>query len=258
MNKKVFNIKQALILYIVVIVCFYFSSLVFSKKFGIIGIPLTHLIVLLAPGALIAIFMEKNLIDLYFLRLPSKTKYLFIGIGLWILAIIFSGIFAFFALKYLPEETKLIKAFDYIFSNTSLTSQLIIISIIPAVIEELLFRGLFLSSFLNNTTPFKSIVATSLMFAAMHFSLIKLVPTFLLGAVFGYVVYKSQSILIAIVLHFINNSMSILGTHLLSDLPVNLNKLFIFNEYSIFSLIYSLILILILSIRLTYRGKYHV
>lgn len=244
MREKVFSIKQALIIYILTIICFYFFGRFFSKNFGIIGIPLTHIFVLFIPGILGAFFLKKDLIELYFLRLPSKIKYLFIGIGLWISSLILSGVYAYFALKYLPEETKLLESFDFLFSNTTIISQLIIISMIPAIIEELLFRGLFLSSFLNNTSAFKSIVITSLMFAAMHFSLIKLVPTFLLGAVFGYVVYKSKSILIAIFLHFINNSISILGMNFLTDVPVKINNLFIFTVPEILALIIILILIL--------------
>jgi sodium transport system permease protein len=163
------------------------------------------------------VLLKKNFKTVFFINKTKSFKYYWIGLGLWVVALIASGIYASYAVDFLPEENELMDAFNYIFENVSLSNQILMIAVLPAIIEELLFRGLFLSSFLKHTRPSTAIIATSLMFAAMHFSLLKLVTTFILGCTFGYVVYRSKSIFPAIFLHFLNNGFSVLVANLLSD-----------------------------------------
>jgi sodium transport system permease protein len=161
--------------------------------------------------------LKKNFKSVFFLNTTKSYKYYWMGLGLWVVALIASGIYASYAVEFLPEENELMDAFNYIFENLSLPNQILMIAVLPAIVEELIFRGLFLSSFLKHTRPSTAIIATSLMFAAMHFSLLKLVTTFILGCTFGYVVYKSKSIFPAIFLHFLNNGFSVLVANFLSD-----------------------------------------
>ena len=226
MKKSVFDIKNSLILYPVIVVCFYFTSIAFFKAFDINGIPLTHFLTLFLPGVLVTLMDKKDIRQVYFLRKPSSSKYIYIGFGMWIFVLILSGIYSVFAVKLLPEEAELLEAFDYLFSNMTLAYQIVVIAAIPAVIEELLFRGLFLSSFLQHMKPVKAMMLTSLMFAAMHFSLIKLLPTFMLGMVFAYTVYRTKSILPAIALHFINNGFSVVGTYFLLNTELETGYIF--------------------------------
>jgi sodium transport system permease protein len=226
MRKSVFDIKQSLILYTVIVVSFYFTSIAFFKAFDINGIPLTHFFTLFLPGILVSVLDKKDIREVYLLRKPSASKYIYIGFGLWVAVLIISGIYSVFAVKLLPEEAKLLEAFDYLFSNLTLTYQLVVIAAIPAVVEELLFRGLFLSSFLEHMKPLRAMVFTSLMFAVMHFSLLKMFPTFMLGMVFAYTVYRTNSILPAIALHFINNGFSVVGTYFLLNTELETGYIF--------------------------------
>lgn len=226
MVKSVFDIKQSLILYTVIVISFYFTSIAFFEVFDINGIPLTHFFTLFLPGILVTVMDKKDIRQVYLLRKPTTSKYIYIGFGLWLAVLILSAIYSVFAVKFLPEEAELLEAFEYLFSNMSLTYQLVVIAAVPAVIEELLFRGLFLSSFLEYFKPTKAIVLTSFMFAAMHFSLLKLFPTFMLGMVFTYTVYRTRSIFPAIALHFINNGFSVVGTYFLLNTELETGYIF--------------------------------
>ena len=42
---------------------------------------------------------------------------------------------------------------------------------------------------------------------------LRIIPTSILGIIFAYTVYKSESIFIAMILHFINNSIAVLVSH---------------------------------------------
>ncbi len=221
MKQNVFTIKESATMYGLVVVLFYLSSYFFQSRFGLLGIPLGQFFGLLLPTILAVIVLGKNPKQVFFLNGNVPIRQYVIGLGLWILALVISGIYVTYFSGYLPEETELFEAFDYIFSTVSLTNQLIMIVVIPAIVEELLFRGLFLSSFLRNTNPFTAIALTSFMFAAMHFSLVKLFTTFILGCAFGIMVYRTKSIYPAIFLHFVNNAISVLGINVLQGIDVD-------------------------------------
>lgn len=210
----------------VIVITFYFSSIAFFEVFNINGIPITHFFTLFLPGVIVTFVDKKNFKEVYLLTKPSHLKYIYIGFAMWIGVLIISGIYSVFAVKILSEEAELLEAFDYLFSNMSLIYQLVVIAVIPAIVEELLFRGLFFSSFLEFMKPKKAMIFTSLMFAAMHFSLLKLFPTFMLGMVFAYTVYNTGSIFPAMVLHFINNAFSVAGTYFLLNTEIETGHIF--------------------------------
>ena len=255
MQDKVFTIRQSLSIYALIIVLFYISSIFFQTRYGLMGIPLTQLFGLLLPGLIMVLILKKNFRSVFLLNTTESHKYYWIGLGLWLIALIASGIYTSYAIEFLPEETEMLDAFNYIFENVSLTNQILMIAVLPAIVEELLFRGLFLSSFLKHTKPSIAIIATSFMFAAMHFSLLKLFTTFILGCTFGYVAYKSKSILPAIFLHFVNNGFSVLVVNYLSDFEL-VNPL-IFHHSHITVLFSGLVLIIAAIIMTHKRGLYH-
>ena len=91
----------------------------------------------------------------------------------------------------------------------------LIVAILPAVGEELLFRGLVqpkLQEALGN--PHIAIWLTSFIFAALHFQFFGLVPRMFLGAIFGYLYYWSGSLLLPMLAHLINNGYSLLLLYL--------------------------------------------
>ena len=103
---------------------------------------------------------------------------------------------------------------DYIVSDlTSLTGAsplLIIISIafIPAVCEELFFRGLVFSEYKIYGT-FNAVVFSALCFAMIHFSVEAFPLYFYSGMVLGMTVAVTKSVFVSISIHFISNILSI-------------------------------------------------
>ncbi|MDP2037011.1 MAG: CPBP family intramembrane metalloprotease [Ignavibacteria bacterium] len=86
-----------------------------------------------------------------------------------------------------------------------------IVAIIPAVCEEVLFRGFVQKSFEQKFKPFFSIFITSLFFGLYHFNPYGLVALIALGFYFGYAAYLSDSIFIPMILHFLNNFLAVLA-----------------------------------------------
>ena len=85
--------------------------------------------------------------------------------------------------------------------------------IAAAIAEELLFRGLLLSSLENRYGRWRGILLTSLLFALLHDPW-RFVPILFIGGLFGYLVSRGGSIYYGMVAHAITNSTSIAGGNL--------------------------------------------
>ncbi len=92
---------------------------------------------------------------------------------------------------------------------------LIVIAVLPAIGEELMFRGVMQSILVRWTLNIHvSIWLTAAFFSFIHFQLDGFVPRMLLGAVFGYLYAWSGNLWYAIWAHFINNGVTVLGVYL--------------------------------------------
>ncbi|MCU4156572.1 CPBP family intramembrane metalloprotease [Carboxylicivirga sp. A043] len=100
-------------------------------------------------------------------------------------------------------------------------------SILPALGEEFLFRGLLqreLSTWFNNKHI--AIILTAILFSAVHMQFLTFLPRFLLGIMLGYLYVWSGSLWLAVIGHFTNNFMAIVAYMYLSsngsDSPLNI------------------------------------
>lgn len=92
-----------------------------------------------------------------------------------------------------------------------------IVAIVPAVSEEVMFRGYVQKSFELKMTPFKAALITAVFFGLYHFNPYGIIPLILLGLFFGYAAYKSNSIVIPMVLHFLNNFIAVALFYIIGD-----------------------------------------
>lgn len=105
---------------------------------------------------------------------------------------------------------------------TSFLYVLLIVAVIPAIGEELLFRGvvqkIMVSWFKNYHV---AIWVTAILFSALHMQFYGFLPRMLLGALFGYVFYWSGSLWLPILGHFINNGSVVFLTYLYPEMIEN-------------------------------------
>lgn len=109
---------------------------------------------------------------------------------------------------------QLIERNNAIFSDPdyhSLLRNLIVMALLPAIGEELFFRGMvqrFANSWLGN--PRNAIIFTSLFFAFIHLQIVNFLPIFLASCLLGYIFHTTGNLLITIIVHFVYNSIQIL------------------------------------------------
>lgn len=100
---------------------------------------------------------------------------------------------------------------------------LIYMVILPAVVEEFLFRGVLFQGF-RNCGLLKTAIITSLMFALAHGNLNQFMYAFVLGLFFAYLVEASGSVYAAMIAHMCVNSVTVLLVYLMKVLPENITS----------------------------------
>lgn len=86
--------------------------------------------------------------------------------------------------------------------------------LIPAIGEELFFRGIFMRVVANWTRNVHiGILLSALFFALVHLQPYKFLPMILMGLLLGYVYYRTQSIWAPILLHAFNNSLVVISDY---------------------------------------------
>ncbi len=100
---------------------------------------------------------------------------------------------------------------------------LLIFAVIPAVCEEIVFRGVIMSSF-EPCGIAPAVIGTSLLFAAAHMSLEKAPVYFFASVVLCFATYVSRSLLSSIVLHSIYNISALTLSGYLSSVASHLES----------------------------------
>lgn len=100
---------------------------------------------------------------------------------------------------------------------------LFVVAVTPAVVEELLCRGVILRGY-EKWGIRASLLMSSLLFALLHRDIQSLVGTFLLGLLIAYIVYRTNSIFAGMIAHFTNNGFIVVMTFLSTMLTKRLEN----------------------------------
>ncbi len=94
---------------------------------------------------------------------------------------------------------------------------LLVVALVPAFCEELLFRGLVQKNFETGLKRWWGVILTGTIFGAYHFNPFSFIPLAALGVYFGFLVFRSKSILTSVVAHFVNNLFAVLAVFFNAD-----------------------------------------
>jgi membrane protease YdiL (CAAX protease family) len=109
------------------------------------------------------------------------------------------------------QATEITKAFLSTKSFGGLLGNLFIVAVLPALGEELLFRGLLQKLFRKMTgNSHMAIWITAILFSALHLQFFGFLPRLLLGALFGYLLYWTGNLWLPIIAHFVNNAAGVI------------------------------------------------
>jgi hypothetical protein len=90
-----------------------------------------------------------------------------------------------------------------------LWSSFLVVAIFAPIFEEWLCRGMVLRGLLTKMKPVWAIVISAAFFAVIHANPWQALNAFLIGLVMGYVYFKTGSLILTMIIHFINNGTSV-------------------------------------------------
>ena len=93
-------------------------------------------------------------------------------------------------------------------------SSFLVVAIFAPIFEEWLCRGMVLRGLLTKMKPVWAIVLSALFFAVIHANPWQALNAFLIGLMMGYVYYKTGSLLLTMLIHFVNNGTTVVFAHL--------------------------------------------
>ena len=117
------------------------------------------------------------------------------------------------------EAEWLTKQFMSATTVSALLVNLFLMAVLPAVSEEITFRGVLqrlltapngLSPLASRLSPHLAIWLTAIIFSAVHMQFYGFVPRMLMGALFGYMFVWTGSLWVPMLMHFVNNGMAVL------------------------------------------------
>ncbi len=189
----------------------------FSHVFTPIGFMLAAIVC--------AIVFRKNFLE--FTGLKNKSTWMILGLSLVFFGAclpVISALIIYNGQAQFPPEiqnyfTELEALSDHIYGlvlkyNTggSLLVNILIMSVLPAIGEEIFFRGILMRVSINVTRNVHAgIIISALIFAGLHLQPFKFIPMVALAALFSYIYYRSGSLWIPILLHAVNNAMVVIA-----------------------------------------------
>lgn len=258
----------AFICFVASYIIYIFSQQVLQLIFDIyFSIIISQLFFFLLPILFVSYSLSFNFRSIFRInRLFNFSLYIYTFI-LFCSLFLFIHSLIFIQLTFLPESFKILvqehsKNTEYILrdlAKDSLPWALLSLAVVPAIVEELIFRGFLQKIFEHRYGAHLGIIYTSLIFALLHFNLLNLIPLFLLSFVIGKIALYTNSIFPGIIIHFLVNTTTIISKSFYSgfldaeqDYQFSLEILLLF----IFSLFVTMIIVHTFKRNYNYKVNY--
>lgn len=170
---------------------------------------------------------EKKSIKYFFSGERNYLKFIILTVILTLAAMIVNTIFIDWNMhikfpkwlkefeKWAQQKEETLKVLTNFITNCKNPKDLfktaLVISIIPAISEELVFRGILQNLFIRGTKNIHiAILLSAFIFSTIHLQVYGFVPRFLLGVLFGYIYAWTKNLAFPITAHFSNNMFALL------------------------------------------------
>lgn len=98
---------------------------------------------------------------------------------------------------------------------SELLANLVVIALLPAIGEEIVFRGVVQQQLMRRiANPWVALGASAAVFSFIHFQFEGFLPRLLLGFLLGWLYWETRNFWISALAHFFNNSLQIAGQYL--------------------------------------------
>lgn len=202
------TIQESLLVMTVALLISVYVGGVLSVSKPIVGTVFTQLLLGGLP-LLACIYTKGDIRKIFRLHMPSikgivGALFMYLGVGSLVLLIgnVLSILFP-------SGNEQLSESYLAIVDGVPFGVALLVIALMPAINEELLYRGYMLTAFSQKMKPFRAMFFVSVLFAISHMSLLKMLPMIVLGMALAYTMEKGDSIVASSLIHFLNNALAV-------------------------------------------------
>ncbi len=194
-----------------------FCSVPLQTAFGFWGAAATELgyalIALAGSACMILAARRKQLdgvdgIEIFSTR-PPEPKAILGGLLLlgasYFAAILYTNIVN---LLFPEAVSNTVQGLQSIFDGVSLPALLLCLAVIPAICEEMVFRGILQYALGRYGSPRVTILLTGVVFGLFHLDPVRIPIAAMTGIALSYALYRSRSIFVTMLMHFVNNAAS--------------------------------------------------
>lgn len=184
-----------------------------------------QILFILLPALIFSKLIYEDVGKIIRLRIPDWTEIILFVIGIGILTPLLQSYLYIqnYYIEVWAQHSELIKTLKSFFDSLNelvdktygnllrasgipeLLLVVLVVAVVPAISEEVMFRGFIQRSFELKIRPFIAAFLTAVFFSLYHFNPYGLIPLAVLGFYFGFAAYTSKTLLIPVLLHFLNN-----------------------------------------------------
>lgn len=201
------SVQESILVFVVMLLLSVYVGGIMSLNNVRMGIIVPQIIIVSLP-VLASIYIKGDLKKIFALHMPKGKDVVgsfFLLLGAGSLSLLISNLLNF-VLK--DEVEGVTDIYTSLVDGLPFGMALLLMALLPAVCEEMLFRGYMFTAFRQKMSLWKAILFVSVLFGVSHMSLVKLIPTAVLGAGLAYAFYKADSILVSLMMHFLNNALA--------------------------------------------------
>lgn len=213
-KKKNLNVMSVNSLTLVLAIIFLTIGFNIQERFSFWGTFITETLIVLLPALLVSSTGDvKEVLKIKKVSFKSLGKTIILVVLIYPVILLLNGVFLsllsnFIEYKNFPMEIML--------QNVPILNYLIFMCLVPAICEEVFFRGTLTNAYNVYGERF-AIIVSALVFALFHFDIQNFIAPFLLGLLFASLIEYTGSIIPAIVAHFINNVIAVLTARYLNE-----------------------------------------
>ncbi len=199
---------------VVLLICVIFLALFYignaaALKFGFGALAVNQAIILIVP-VLYAWYLKNDWKRLFSVKVP-RVRHLAGAAVLCIGQLFINMVLSSVLIPLMPESTDALESSFEILIDQPFIVLCLLMALMPAIGEELLFRGFIFGTLKEKIRPMTAMLITAGIFSLFHMSLVKILPTYILGFFIVLAVQRSGTIFVGVFIHLINNLYSVIG-----------------------------------------------
>jgi len=213
-SRRVPTPETAMIFVAILAVVFFLGAVQLQIRFGERGLLAAEWLLLLIPAIGFIVLGGFDPVRTLSLRRPTAAGVAG-GVMMIVGAVPLVWVIGWLQSFVLPVPWELLEGLEELVTADSprrLLWLLLVLAVTPAICEEVVFRGVLLGS-TRRLSPGRLVVLNGLVFGAFHLSFetaIRFLPTATLGIVIAWAVWRTGSIWVGVLMHFLNNGVVVM------------------------------------------------